>query len=521
MQALVEIVSSQPALITYIQTVSFQSSVAAMSRNTGRSAIWNTFALLLASSSLIRSSYAAAIPDSADVVVVGAGLAGLTTARDLLAGGKSVLVLEARDRVGGKVHNAQLRNGGITEVGAEFVGPTQDKVLQMIKDLGLTTFHTYNEGKSILWRNNTRLVYTPDPQLGGAPPVETESLVQIATTQAQLDAWAAELDVNAPWNHTQAADWDKQSFEQYLDVATPLSDAKFVLTTACKAIFSVEPREISLLYVLAYIASAGNETNKGTLGRLIAVTDGGQESRVEGGTGLIPEYLARVVGSKNIALKAAVSKITKTSSGYEIESCAGTIHAKQVVLAMPPPLLKRITFSPALPKARQNLIDLLKLPAIGKGIAVYSTPFWRKTEDLSAQAISDDGSVRTTFDSSPADASFGAILGFILADEMRALDKVSPEQAQKAITADYIRYFGPQAANTTEFVLQRWDLEEWSRGGPVAIAPPNVLKANGPALRAAVGGLHFAGTETAEYWTGYMDGAIRSGERVAKEILGH
>jgi monoamine oxidase len=161
------------------------------------------------------------------------------------------------------------------------------------------------------------------------------------------------------------------------------------------------------------------------------------------------------------------------------------------------------------------------MPAIGKGIAVYSSPFWRKSENLSAQVISDIGSVRTTFDSSPADASFGAILGFILADEMRALDKLSPADAQKLVIRDYVRYFGAQATNITEFVLQRWDLEEFSMGGPVAIAPPNVLKANGPALRAAVGGIHFAGTETAEYWTGYMDGAIRSGMRAAKEILGH
>jgi monoamine oxidase len=183
-----------------------------MSPNTRLSKFLIKFTVFLASSSFVHPAYGAVVPDNVDVVVVGAGLAGLTTARDLQAGGKSVLVLEARDRVGGKVHNAKLHNGGITEVGAEFVGPTQDKVLQMIKDLGLTTFKTYNEGKSILYRNNTRLAYTPDPQLGGAPPVSMDSLPEIATAQAQLAAWAAELDVNAPWNHPKAADWDKQTF---------------------------------------------------------------------------------------------------------------------------------------------------------------------------------------------------------------------------------------------------------------------------------------------------------------------
>jgi monoamine oxidase len=491
-----------------------------MFSNTDFSTIRNAFTLLLAASSTLYSVQGVANPETFDVVIVGAGLSGLTAARDLLDAGKSVLVLEARDRVGGKVHNQQLKHGGVVEVGAEFVGPTQDRVLQMIKDLGLTTFRTYNEGKSVLWRNDSRLVYASDPRLGGAPPVDLEALIQINATLSELDAWAAEIEVDTPWNHNRSAEWDAQSFKQYLSISGPHPDARLVLTTACKAIFAVEPHEISLLYVLAYIASAGNETTKGTLASLVAVENGAQELRVEGGTGLIPERLAEVVGGEHIALRSAVSSVTKTPAGYTIVSRAGIVQAKEVVIAMPPPLTKGITFTPALPQARRNLINDMVIPPIGKGIAIYPTPFWRRNEDLSAQVISDKGAVRVTFDSSSSNASFGAILGFILGDEMRALDKLPAAQAQKLIEEDYVRYFGPQAANTSEFVLQRWDLEEWSKGGPVAIAPPNVLKENGPALRAAVGGIHFAGTETSVYWTGYMDGAIRSGERVAKEILG-
>lgn len=463
---------------------------------------------------------ATTIPESVDVAIIGAGLSGLTAARDLLHAGKSVIVLEARDRVGGKVYNHPLTNGGVTEVGAEFVGPTQDKVLGMISDLGLQTFHTYSQGQSILWRNNTRHVFTPDPALGGSPPVDPFSLAQIAAAQAQLDEWAAELNVSAPWTHPQATKWDNQTFEDYLSQYADHADARFVLSTACNSLLSVEPREISLLYVLAYIAAAGNKTTIGTLGRLIAVQDGAQESRVVGGTGLIPQRLADKVGHNHIVLNAPVNSVVKSGSGYKVCSRAGTVKAKNVVLAMAPPLLRQIAFEPALPAHRQKLNEETKMGALGKGIPIYETAFWRKSENLSAQVQSDSGSVRVTFDSSPEDESFGALLGFLLADEMRALNKLPATEAQSKIVADYVRYYGKQAANFTEFVLQRWDLEEWSRGGPVAIAPPNILTKYGSALRQHAGGLHFAGTETSEYWTGYMDGAIRSGERVAREIAG-
>jgi monoamine oxidase len=475
-----------------------------------------TVPLLLQAASLVTST---AVPESVDVVVVGAGLAGLTAARDLLHGNKSVIVLEARDRVGGKVYNKPLTNGAVTEVGAEFVGPTQDKVLGMISDLGLQIFDTYDKGQTIMYRNNTRVPFTPDPAVGGAPPVDTSSLLQIGAAREQLDAWAAELNVTSPWSHPQAAKWDAQTFEDYITEYANDADARFVLTTAVKALLSVEMKEVSLLYVLAYIAAAGNETTTGTLERLVAAKGGAQESRVVGGTGLIPTRLAEnIVGMEHIVLNAPVTHITKCSQGYKVVSRSGTVLAKKVVVAMAPPLLKQIKFSPALPLNRTRLNEDTIMPPLGKGIAIYKTPFWR-ADNLSAAVQSDSGSTRVVWDSSPDDGSFGALLGFLLGDEMRALDRLSPTDAQAKIMPDYVRYFGPQASNVTEFVLQRWDLEEWSRGGPVAIAPPNVLGRYGPALRENADGLHFAGTETSEYWTGYMDGAIRSGERVAMEIL--
>lgn len=464
---------------------------------------------------------AAAIPESVDVAIVGAGLSGLTTAKNLIAGGKSVVLLEARDRVGGKVLNRPLKNGGVTEVGAEFVGPTQDRVLATISELGLHTFHTYNEGNTILWRNNTREPYEPNPLLQGAPPVDTLALIQLAIAQARLDSLAGEINVSAPWSHPKAKEWDTITFATWLKLWAFLPDTTFLFDIFSKSILSAEPREVSLFYVISYIASAGNETNKGNIARLINVDGAAQESRVEGGTGLIPNGIADKIGRDKIVFNAAVSSVTKQSDGsYVVTSKAGKVKAKKVVIALSPPLMKSITFSPALPNARNQLNNKMFMGAIGKGIAVYDKPFWRTDENLNAQVISDRGSTKVTFDNSPSDGSFGAVMGFILGDDMRALDSKSEAEVAAAVTSDYVRYFGDKAKDVKEFVVQRWDLEEFSKGGPVAIAPPKVLQQYGPALRAVVDGIHFAGTETAEYWTGYMDGAIRSGERVAKEILG-
>ncbi|PSN72168.1 monoamine oxidase-like protein A [Corynespora cassiicola Philippines] len=474
---------------------------------------------LLLSSSLAFSVYAATIPESVDVAIVGGGLSGLTAARDLLAAGKSVIILEARQRTGGKVYNKELQNGGVTEVGAEFVGPTQDEAIKLISELGLELFGVYNEGSPVLWHNNNRTVIPPSSLLGTALPFDPLSLTQLAAAQTQLNAWAAELNVSAPWSHPKAQEWDAISFEQWQIQQRLVPDARFMLESLALAIWAEQSRALSLLYVIAYIASAGNETEVGTLTRLYEIDNAAQQWRVVGGTGLIPQRLSERVGSEHISLNSPVKSITKQGAVYQVHSPAGTVQAKSVVLALGPTLVDRITFSPPLPDARQQLNKQMRLGAIGKGVPIYPTPFWRE-ESLMGQAISDLNATKITFDSSPEDASFGAILGFLLGDDARRLDTQTPEQVQAAVISDIVRYFGENATGITEFALQRWDLEEHIWGGPTANAPPNVLAQYGSALRQSVDGIHFAGTETSEYWTGYMDGAIRAGQRVAKEIVG-
>jgi monoamine oxidase len=460
---------------------------------------------------------AATATREADVAVVGGGLAGLTAARDLVAAGKSVVVLEARDRVGGRVVNLKLANGGFTEGGGEFIGPTQDRIKALADSLGVATFATYNTGKNLLYKDGTRTPYATDGLLGSVPPIDLAGLANAAAVQALLDDMATKVPVDAPWTAEKAVEWDQQTFETWLKANAVIPSAKFLFDVACTSVFSAEPRELSLLYVLFYIAAAGNASNPGTLERLTETAAGAQESRFVGGSQQVPIKLAATLGDR-VALSAPVRSIALSGSRYTVTADGLTVSARRVVVALPPPLAARITYDPLLPADRDQLSQRLPMGSIGKAIAVYDTPFWR-ADGLNGQVVSDTGIVRSTFDNSPPDASYGALMGFIEADEMRAFDSSTVDVVKAAVLKDYAVYFGDKAKSPTSFVLQRWDNEGFSRGGPVAYGPPGVLTQYGPALRRPAGGIHWTGTETSTYWNGYMDGAVRSGERVAKEVL--
>ncbi|RAL06201.1 flavin monoamine oxidase family protein [Aspergillus ibericus CBS 121593] len=468
---------------------------------------------------LAAAAAAAAIPlAEVDVAIIGAGLSGLSAAKDLAAAGKSFAVLEARDRVGGRVLNVELPGGIVEEVGAEFVGPTQDRVLALATELGLSTYPTYNTGNCTLLRNGTVTNYPCDLGSGGLPPVSTEALIELVTLQQRFNTLAAELDVRAPWNHPNASMWDSITLGTFIASQLSLSDAKFLIDTAITGILSTETNEPSLLYMLAYIAASGNETTPGTLDRLIGVTGGAQERRILGGTQLIALRLAEKLGGENIHLNSPVRRIQRHKGRYTVISDRRQLTANKVIVAMSPPLAARIAYDPPLSPGRDHLTQRMPMGSIGKAIAIYPTPWWREM-GLNAQALADTGIIRITYDNTPVDGSFGAIMGFIVADEMRRLDKLNQSEIEGLVTQSLVDMFGTEAARPTQVIVHRWDLEVYSRGGPVAYAPPGVLTDYGASLREPVGGIYFAGTETSFYWVGYMDGAVRGGEWVAAEVL--
>jgi monoamine oxidase len=450
----------------------------------------------------------------ADVVVVGAGLAGLTAAREIVKVGNSVLVLEAQSRVGGRVLNQPIDRRHITEAGAAFIGPTQDHILALANKLGVETFKTYDSGDYIYFRNGQRQTYTTTGPLGPIPP-DPDAADAIAAI-LKLDQMAAQVPVEAPWEVPQAAAWDEQSFQTWIDANLSTAGGRFLVNVAVEPLLGVAPAEPSLLFVLWYIACAGNETTVGTLERLVSTANGAQESHFVGGSGLIPERMARRLG-KRVILDAPVRRIVQAGRGVRVESARLSVRAKLAIVTVPPPLCDQIEFEPQLP-ARQQLGMRMPMGVLNKVAAVYNKPFWREP-GLSGQALSDTGPGRTTFDVSPPDGSLGVLLAFVGADDARAWQAKRSADLFKAVLRSFAIYFGDQALKPRGQAIMYWPLDPWARGAPTAYTTPGALTRYGPALTTPFRRIHWAGAETASYWRGYMDGAVRSGERAAKEVL--
>ncbi len=451
-----------------------------------------------------------------EVVVVGAGFAGLTAARRLMHAGKSVMVIEARYRVGGRVFNHQLGGGVISEAGGTFVGPTQDRVLALAGELGVATFPTYDTGENVYVADGQRSTYSDTGPTGTAPPDPT-ILPELTEVVTLLDQMATTVPVDAPWEAANAADYDRQTLETFVREHSASPRFRELVSVATRPIFGAEPRELSLLFTLFYIAASGDERNPGTFERNFDTRGGGQESRLVGGSQLIALRAARQLG-RRVVLGSPVHRITQGSRSVTVESSRVNVTAKRAIVALPPALCNRLVYEPALPADRDQLGQRLSQGFLGKVAVAYDRPFWRD-QGLNGSALDTAGPISATFDDSPPDGKPGIVFGFVGGDALRAFLPLSAAARRQAVLDQLTRFFGPEARNAKEYLETFWPRERFSRGGPVGIAGPGTLLAYGHALREPFGAVHWASTETSTYWNGYMDGAVRSGERAAIEVL--
>jgi monoamine oxidase len=454
--------------------------------------------------------------NTADTIVVGAGISGLTAARKLTAAGRSVIVLEARDRVGGRMLNHDIGGGKITELGAQFVGPTQDHILALAKEMGVDTFKAYDTGDNVYYKSGQRSTFS-DKLPTGAIPLDPLIDVDIIKAVEQLDQMSQSVPVDAPWRADKAEEWDSQTLWSWFKENQINPQVGAIVSAAVEAIFGAETRDVSLLYTLFYIAASGNESNPGTFERNFSTSGGAQESRFVGGSQLIPLRMAQQLGGA-VRLSSPVRRIEQTPSGVTVTADTGTFSGKQVIVAVPPPIAGRIDYAPLLPPLRDQLTQRTGMGTLMKAEAIYDEPFWR-ADGLTGQAVSDTGPAKTTFDNSPPDGTPGVLMGFIGGHEARKLVLMSPDEQRAAALQSFANYFGDRAKQPRDFVLMNWSSEQWTRGCPVSLLSPGTLFDFGTALREPVGRIHWAGTETSTYWNGYMDGAVRAGERAAGEVL--
>jgi monoamine oxidase len=452
-----------------------------------------------------------------DAVVVGAGFSGLAAALELTRAGRSVVVLEARNRVGGRALNRTIPGGDISEVGATFAGPTQDHILALAQDFGVEKFDTYNTGENVyIDTDGNRSTYSDTGPLGTAPPdpLIAADIVQVV---ARLDAMSTEVPVDAPWNAPSAADWDGQTLDTWVRNNDPNPRFYEIVPVATRPIFGAEPTELSLLFTLFYLAASGNEENPGTFERNFNTRDGAQQWRFAGGTQLICQKVAQALGNR-VVLNSPVQRIAQDKGSVTVYSGGTQLRAKRAIVAVPPTLAREITYQPALPSQHDQLLRNLPQGRLTKVTAVYNAPFWRD-QGLTGQAISIDGFVNVTFDDSPQSGTPGVVFGFVGGDRHAEFAALSEAQRRAAVLEQFVQFFGGPAASPIDYFETNWNQEIWTRGCPVAIANVGVYTAYGPALRQPHGRIHFAGTETSTFWNGYMDGAVRSGTRAASEVL--
>ncbi|MET0672290.1 MAG: NAD(P)/FAD-dependent oxidoreductase [Microbacterium pygmaeum] len=441
-----------------------------------------------------------------DVVIVGAGAAGLTAANELRKAGLSVAVLEARDRVGGRLWTDVIE-GAMLEIGGQWVSPDQDALIDTVAELGLETYSRYREGDSVyVGPDGTTHRFT-----GEMFPVAPETERVIAEITERLDAMVAEIDPDRPWAHEKAEEWDRISWDAWLRGQTDDDEAVRNLAFATGSAMLTKPTHaFSLLQSLLMAASAGSYSN-------LVDADFILDKRVVGGLQQVPLLLAERLGD-DVHLGRPVRTLEWSGDGVTAIADGMTVRARFAILALAPVLYNRISFVPALPRLQHQMHQHLSMGFVIKVHAVYDTPFWRE-KGLSGTAFSPYELSHEAYDNTNHGDERGTLVGFVSDQHADDVFRLSAQERKERILESLSHYYGPEAKEPVVYYESDWGSEEWTRGAYAASFDLGGLHRYGAQLREAVGPVHFACSDMAGAGYQHVDGAIRMGRLAASQIV--
>ncbi len=446
----------------------------------------------------------------ADVIILGAGYAGLSAAEQLRQAGKQVVLLEARDRVGGRTRTDYLDGGLWVDIGGQWLGPGQDQLYALARRFVKTVWPMYVEGRHVLHLDGRQRTYR------GLIPTSLSplGLLNLGWGFARLEWLARRVPLNAHWQAPCAQALDQQSLGDWMRRHLRHRHAFLMMQVAVEAVFAAHPDDISLLHALFYLRSGGG------IEKLTSSAGGAQQDRVEGGMQGLAESWAQELREQGvrILLEQPARAVEQQAGGALVHTDSGVFSAGRVISTLPPVLALDVDFRPGMPVDRRDWCAAMVPGRVIKCFAIYQAPFWRSL-GLSGSAIGDTGPCHVAFDATPPGTDKGILLGFIEGRDAEHWAQQPETARREAVLSCFGRFFGAAARAPERYLDHVWASEQWSRGCYAGVAARGTVLRLAASARVPHGCVHWAGTETSSHWNGYIEGAIRSGIRAAGEVL--